>query len=103
MIPSPTLVLYRDPQSWDPYTEHTGIPTLHWGLPVCLGLVPVKRGLSLTVPPSPQCVPAAPPAGPGKVSEQRSPCADAASGGGSNQELAPDLGLPFSCMVWGRG
>lgn len=56
-------------------------------------------------PPSPQYVPAAPPAGPGKVSKQPASavCWTLASGGGSNHELASDPGAPFQLHGLGEG
>ena len=55
------------------------------------------------MPPSPQCVPAAPPAGPGKVSTQPASLQRArpALEGGSNHELVSDLGAPF--QLQGQG
>lgn len=55
------------------------------------------------VPPSPQCVPAALPAGPGKVSRQPASLqrAGLALGGGSNHELVSDLGAPFQLQGLG--
>lgn len=57
------------------------------------------------VPPSPQCVHAALPAGPGKVSKQPASLqrAGLASGRGSNHELAHDLGAPFQPHGLGEG
>ena len=81
------------------------MPTPPWGLPVGLGLLPVQvRGITDDAP-SPQCAPAAPPAGPGKVSTQPASLERArpALGGGSNCELVSDLGAPFQLQGQGVG